>query len=156
MWAIAISAFAAAGTVANFVYTQWATNRREVAKWRREELQKLVGRLLQLSRDRQSDLDEAYEAYEFHQRRDFEARATGQHIAEMELIVEQIQLLDDRLAVSARSLWEAHAQARREYANSEPQDPMSEIEMLSVAGLDDLHRAVIEAFRRTAKIKVRV
>ncbi len=66
MWAIAISAFAAAGTIANFLFTHWATNRREIRKWRREELQKLTGNLLQLSAGRQGELDEAYEAYESH------------------------------------------------------------------------------------------
>ena len=157
MWAIWISAFAVAGTISNFLYTQWATNRRDIAKWRREELQKLVGKLLQLSRDRQSDLDEAYERWEAHFQNELPRRqsSTDQHVPEMELVVEQIRLLDDDIAASAELVWKAHSSAQWDYATAGEVDPMTEIELLSVSGLDALHKAVVDDFRRVAKISKR-
>jgi hypothetical protein len=148
------SALAVAGTVANFLYTQWATNRRDIAKWRREELQKLISNLLQLSQSRQSDLNEAYEAFEshFHNPLPGRERSTGQNVWQMELIVEQIRLLDDELAASAEAVWKAHRDAEWEYAAAGDADPMSELELLSAPGLNVLHHKLIDDFRRVVKL----
>jgi hypothetical protein len=144
------------GTVANFLYTQWATTRRDTIKWRREELQKLVSNLLQLSRDRQSDLGDEYEAFvsNFGQRLPGrEERKTWQHVWQMELIVEQIRLLDDELAESAKAVWKAHSDAEWEHASLHEQvDPMTELEVLSAGDLDERHRTLIAGFRRIAKL----
>src|SRR6202022_2088852 len=118
-----ISAFAVAGTVANFLYTQWALSRREIATWRREELQKLVANILQLSASRQGGLNDAYEAYESHYQR-FpgkrpESPVTNQ-VGQMELVVEQIRLLDDQVADHAATVWNAHKSAEWDYQTSEP------------------------------------
>lgn len=151
-----IAAIGAIGAVANFLYTQWATNRRDVAKWRREELQKLVGKLLQLSRDRQSDLDEAYEEFEISYRNPLpgRARSTNQNVWQMELVVEQIGLLDDDLAVSAEAVWKSHRDAERAYAHAGEVDPMTELELRSASKLDVLHRTLIDDFRRVTKLPV--
>ncbi|MBB2992821.1 hypothetical protein FHR72_004326 [Mycolicibacterium iranicum] len=156
MWATVFAGLAVAGTVTNFLYTQWAITRRDTIKWRREELQKLVSNLLQLSRDRQSDLGDEYEAYvsNFSSRLPGrEERKTKQHVWQMELIVEQIRLLDDELAESAKAVWKAHADAEWDYASlQEEVDPMEELKVLSASGLDELHRALITDFRRIAKL----
>ncbi|OBC07572.1 hypothetical protein A5784_08485 [Mycobacterium sp. 852013-50091_SCH5140682] len=71
----------------------------------------------------------------------------------MELIVEQIRLLDDELAESAKAMWKAHSDAEWEYASLHDQvDPMTELEVLSADGLDERHRKLIADFRRIAKL----
>jgi hypothetical protein len=150
MLAIIISAVAAAGAVGNFFYTQWRTDQRDITKWQREELQKLTANILQLSASRQSALNEAYEAYESGFRRfidESDTTASSNRVGEMELVVEQIRLLDDRVAECASAVWKAHSSAEWDYQMSEQTDPMSEIELLAAEGLGDLHSALISAFR---------
>lgn len=150
MWPLVISIFAVAGTFTNFFYTQWATGRRDVAKWRREELQKLTASILQLSASRQGELGEQYEAYESNHQRYIDksdGSAKINHVAQMGLVVEQIRLLDSEVSKKAAAIRDAHQSAEWNYQTSERTDPMSEIEMLSVDGLDDLHSALIDSFQ---------
>lgn len=156
MWAIAISAFAAAGTVANFLYTQWATSRREIRKWQREELQKLTGSLLQLSAARQGELDAAYEAHVSNYQR-FVNTGEGSkpidYVAKMGLVVEQIRLLDDRVAEKAKAVRDAHRSAEWDYQTSEQSDPLTELQTLAADNLDELHDALIDTFKVVTRLQ---
>lgn len=151
MWPLVISIFAVAGTFSNFLYTQWATGRRDIAKWRREELQKLAATILELSTSRQGELGEAYEAYESHYQRfisrDEAPSKNPNYVAKMSLVVEQIRLLDPDIAEKAAAIRDAHQSSEWRYQTSDEADPMTEIEMLAADGQNELHSRLIDSFQ---------
>jgi hypothetical protein len=159
MWPIWISIFAVAGTFSNFLFTQWATGRRDIAKWRREELQKLTATILELSTSRQGELNEAWEAYESHYQREFdrdtESLKKPNYVAQMSLVVEQIRLLNPEVAEKAAAIRDAHQSAEWRYQTSEEADPMSEIEMRAADGLKELHSELIDFFQLATGLQKR-
>lgn len=153
-WAIVIAAFAVAGTIANFLFTQWRTDRREVNKWRRDELMKLTSAVLQLSRSRQTSLLHNYEVAIYHSPKSFMATNSDENVYQMEILVEQIRLLDSRLSDRAEAIYELHRQAAQRLAD-EPDDGnhVWQIEQLMVDGeqMNKLHRALMASFNRALR-----
>lgn len=156
-WAtVTFSGLAVLVGAANFLYTQRAVGQREIAKWRREELQKLTAQMLQLSLSRQSQLLDYYESF-MDSRRGTTNRgfSSNGNVWEMELLVEQFRLLDGRMAVSAEALFQAHYATHRRAAEAEPADPMTEIEaeMVDEDELQRLHRELVGQFQALTGLK---
>jgi hypothetical protein len=149
VWAIAISGFAAAGTVANFLFTQWRTDRREINKWRRDELLKLTSAMLQLSRTRQTALVHNYEVMLYQSPRSYVSADSEDKLFQMEVVVEQIRLLDSRLSKAAVAVYELHRDAERQLIDvPDDGDQVGQIEALLVDQdrLDELHADLVAHF----------
>lgn len=155
MWATVLSVVAIAATVANFLFTQWRTDRRESEKWRRDELLRLTSSLLQLSSGRQSGLIADLSHFEGTGRASPDDFDPWANTREMKVVVQQLHLLDGALADRARAVWHLHEQAERGYYPDE--NPWDDTDQLTVPAdaLDAAHSALVRQFRVTARLKSR-
>lgn len=156
MWATTLSVIAVAATVANFLFTQWRTDRREADKWRRDELLRLTSSLLELSGRRQSELIADMSALESSGRAapaDSDAWALTR---EMRIVALHIRLLDEDLAHTADAVWKLHYQAEASY-NPQPNQWEDTNQLVVVDdSLEAAHSAVVRQFRASALPKKRL
>ncbi|WP_147414491.1 hypothetical protein [Rhodococcus rhodochrous] len=151
MWATVLSITAIAATVANFLFTQWRTDRRESDKWRRDELLRLTSEMLQLSGQRHSELIADLSFEEGTGRAappDSDAWALTR---QMKIVAQQLHLLDEELARASDAIWKLHADAERDYYPSS--DPYQDIGQLLADGdlLEVAHGQLVQQFRQSTR-----
>lgn len=150
MWELVIASASPLAVAAGFLYTQRRSDRREIAKWRNEQLLGAVSELLRLSTQRQSELSEAYDDYVHHRASGRRGAKSSKKVWQMELLVEQIRLLDRRCVAVAETLYEGHRLAQVRWA-TEFQGPMvppdDEYVALMVEDLASLHVALVRVFQ---------
>jgi hypothetical protein len=155
--ALLVSICTAAGTA---IYTQRVTDRRELAKWRRDELLRATSELAQLSSNRQALLSAAFDSRIGNgvERIDpFDTNTTGgphptQSVDTMFVLVERIRLIDTGVADAAEQLAKEHRKAVQE-AQALPEEmgnPIEHIEASMIYPADQarLHRQLTNAFRK--------
>ncbi len=150
MWELAIAAASPAVVAAGFLYTQWRTDRREISKWRNEQLLVAVSELLRLSTQRQSALNDAYQDYVHHRDSGRRGGKSSENIWQMELLVEQIRLLDRRCVVAAETIYSEHRLAQVRWATEfegQMVPPDDEYAALMVENLASLHASLVHAFQ---------
>lgn len=138
-------------TIWNVFYAQGRTDRREVQKWKSDEVMKLTSRLLQLSTERQSSIDQFIGELEGQYRIQNRPGKSAEKVWEMELLVEQIRLLSDYLAQAAAAVYQAHKAREDAWAQADDfeGDYLTEIATLAVdpKTLEKLHKSLVNAFR---------
>lgn len=150
MWELVIAAASPLAVAAGFLYTQRRTDRREVAKWRNEQLLKAVSELLRLSTLRQSELNDAYDDYVYNRDSGRRGGKSSETVWQIELLVEQIRLLDRRCVVAAETIYEGHKLAQVRWATEfqgQMVPPDDEYVALMVKDLANLHAALVDAFQ---------
>lgn len=165
----ALSAAALIVAIATAVWSGWyshrTANEREVNAWRRNELLTCTSELLQLSSHRQAVLIYAFDARVTFRSAPggdpFDVEESGgphprHSVDRMIVLAERISLIDDAVAVAARSLATAHRDALIE-ADAEYEltpDPVSHIDGMMVPRDDlmKLHRELAFEFRRASGI----
>ena len=153
MWATILSSVAIVAAVANFLFTQWRTDRRESEKWRRDELLRLTSSFLRLSSSRQSGLIADLSQLEGTggaSKDDFDAWALTR---EMTIVVQQLQLLDEALAEKSEAVLDLHLGTERKYYPSENEwDDMNQL-IVPDDAFEAAHAAVVKEFRSIARIR---
>lgn len=152
MLATVLSVVAIVAAFGNFLYTQWRSDRREIEKWHRDELLRLVGSLLQLSSRRQVNLLAELGHMEGSDGRPVEDTDSFELTRQMRYSVEQLALLDDRVAAAANAVYQLHlAVERKSYPNEDPYEDVGQL-VVEQAKLTDAHAELTQAFRKTTKM----
>ncbi|TQC38926.1 hypothetical protein EEB14_59390 [Rhodococcus sp. WS4] len=130
--ALVLSALAIVVSGFSFFYTQGRMDRREIEKWRRDELLRLTNSILEISRRRQSVLYDDLTKIELNgtflvSREELDFRGSTH---QMRVCADQIRLLDPNLADTADTLVALFQKADECYSPHE--DHYSEIESLLV------------------------
>ncbi|MFJ2834629.1 hypothetical protein ACIO52_04635 [Nocardia sp. NPDC087230] len=147
MWATVLSAIAILVAAANFFYTQWKTDRREIEQWRREELLKLTSSLVELSYARHVDLGNEYERRTMWGAGSGARTSSFEQTRRMQLIVVQIGILNDSVAEAAGKLVELHITKERDRQYTEnPVDDIGQL-MVDESALLGGHAALVKSFR---------
>lgn len=155
MWALIVAAASPVVIALGWWYTQRKTDRREIAKWRNEQLLLAVSELLRLSTERQSELKDAYNQYVYHHRGAGREGKSSEKVWRMELLVEQVRLLDRGCSVAADAIYQGHKAAQLRAASELNDDyvpPDDEIVALMVEGLAELHAALVDAFQSVTRV----
>lgn len=150
MLELVIAAASPVAVAAGFLYTQRRTDRREIAKWRNEQLLVAVSEFLRLSTQRQSELNDAYDDYVHHRDSGRRGGKSSEKVWQMELLVEQIRLLDRRCVVAAGAIYERHRLAQVRWATEfqgQMVPPDDEYAALMVDDLASPHAALVDAFQ---------
>jgi hypothetical protein len=138
----------------NVFYSQRKSDRREVTKWRSDNLLKLTSKLMELSSERQSVLIEALNALNDNRVWPDRPVRTDEKVWQMEPIVAQIRLINDEVAAGAEALYLVHKKCEDDYAAADwdylELGPTEQIETLTVTELSDLHLNLTNMFRRVS------
>ncbi|MHA4854216.1 hypothetical protein L1080_032440 [Rhodococcus sp. MSC1_016] len=151
MWATALSIVAIAATVANFLFTQWRTDQRETDKWRRDEMLRLTGSMLELSGQRQSELSADLSHLEGTGRAAPKDSDPWALTRQMAIVAQQLHLLDEYLARKADAVRELHSAAEHKYSPNE--DPYSDTGQLLAErpALETAHDQLVEQFHKSIR-----
>lgn len=155
VWTLIVAAASPIVVVLGFWYTQRQTDRREIAKWRNDQLLATVSELLRLSTQRQSELLDAYDAYIYHYDGVRRGGKSSEKVWKMELLVEEVRLLDRRCADAAEEIYKGHKAAQFRAATEfrgDFQPPDDEYAALMVDDLADLHIALVDAFQAVTRV----
>lgn len=156
----AISTLALLVSIGTAIYTRHSADRREITKWKRDELLRATSELSQLSSHRQAVLLAAYESWlsppTAHRFDPFNTSTTGgphpvHSVAQMLMLVERIRLIDPEVAAAAARIAEAHrAAVAAADACPDPNDIVSQLEGLiaPVDRLRQLHEDLTVEFQR--------
>ena len=143
-------------SISTTVYNQRVTGRREIDKWRRDELLRTTAELAQLASDRQALLSAAFDGeVETGPRVDIHNSTTRggpdpiRSVDTMFVLVERIRLIDTAVADAAEKLAQAHRAALRDGDQVHPTDIAGYVDAISVHVEEHarLHRQLINAFR---------
>lgn len=155
MWGLIVAAASPIVVALGFWYTQYKTDRREIGKWRSEQLLSAVSELLQLSTRRQSELSDAYDSFVYQHGVPLRGGKSSDSVWKMELLVEQIRLLDQRSADAAEAIYEAHKAAQRRAATEfqgQMVPPDDQYGAMMADDLADLHTALVDAFQAVTRV----
>ncbi|MGX1809699.1 hypothetical protein ACWIGI_28595 [Nocardia sp. NPDC055321] len=148
--AVIVSGVTSVATTWNFWYTQHRTDKREMWKWKREELQKLTAKFMATSAQRQSGLMEHLGRLETGGSFREGQTSSAQLAEEMLLTLTQIELVDEATAVAARAVYQLHRDAEDRYYPTGG-DLYKEISDITVdpGELSAKHAALVEAFKQS-------
>lgn len=156
VWALIIAAASPLVVALGFWYTQRRTDRREIAKWRNEQLLAAVSELLRLSTQRQSELSDAYDDYVYAAGMPQRGGKSSEKVWKIELLVEQVRLLDRRCADAAEAIYKAHKAAQirwvAEYKGQMEVPPDDEYTAQMADDLAGLHAALVDAFQAVTRV----
>jgi hypothetical protein len=150
---VVIAAFALLVSVINIFYVQSRIDRREVVKWRADQLLTLCSKLITLSTERQSIYQEWIDAYEKDKATpDRYGKEALAKIYKMELIVAQIRLLSEATSEKADAIYQAHKAAEERVAIEPDIDAFDQLDVLYTLALDrkkldTMHRSLTNQFR---------
>lgn len=158
--ALIIAAASPVVVALGFWYTQRRTDRREIAKWRNEQLLSAVSELLRLSTQRQSELVDAYDDYVFQFGVPLRSgKKSSEKVWKMELLVEQVRLLDRRCADAAEAIYKAHKAAQirwaSEFRGQMMVPPDDEYSAQMADDLAELHAGLVDAFQTVTRVAER-
>ncbi|MCD2106996.1 hypothetical protein O4214_17755 [Rhodococcus erythropolis] len=156
MWATILSVVAISATVVNFLFTQWRTDRREVDKWRRDELLRLVSSMLALSSQREAELSADLSSLEAEGRASPDDSDPWALTRQMKIVVQQILLLDESLSQQANKICLVHVESETGYYPD--QNPYNDTGQLlpDRDRLEKAHHELVATFRSNAWRRSRV